>query len=455
MKRFISILLLSVLVVEASFSQKVFDKKFVDSLWNKTVKIYLKSDLWSKDVAIQLRNGYRMPRDPYDAGHFLMVPLYAAFWLNNNQWQQEFYKHFSRFNKNFMDVKSKKYWFDGNALPYLYLTSEFIVLAKEKWQYSGLTDSLFYKLYAVVDTIWLKEPWRGYAWAFKRKSFSNTRDRVYFVLDSVSPKPHYTKSIGGFIRFVFAMAANLKYYLILSNQDTSDVLNDIVHTGIYVLHRRVDWIQDSNKRAHWIYEVGYWDAHPDNAYSGYLTNPTGKPKKPRKNITEDVSHYRRMPLWLFDFYRATEKMPKNHKYIRKLLKGLEVQFYDYVLVKPNDTLKYYLTTNYMDGWNGYYRFNYVTQEKNTGYGPYQLSQTIYLGWWNFLGTRRIIKLYKDISQLYPIPNDLRKYILDKTTRQRHPLLYNCAYVDNGLMQLHNILQYKLAEKAFWKLHLWL
>ena len=201
-------------------------------------------------------------------------------WLNKLEWQHEFYNHFSRFNGNFANIKSNKRY-GLNEIQYLYLVSEFIVLAKEK-KYQELTDSLFYKLYYVVDTIWLKQPCIQYAWAFKKKSFRNARNRIYFVLDSVSPEPHYTKSIGDFIRFVFALAANLKYYLILSKQDTSDVLNDIVRTGIYVLHKRVYWIHDANKKAHWVVEVGYGDAHPDNAYSGYLTNPYGMPKKPRK-----------------------------------------------------------------------------------------------------------------------------------------------------------------------------
>ena len=39
------------------------------NLWNKTIKSYLLDDLW-------------LEQDIYDAGHYLMVPLHAAFLLN-------------------------------------------------------------------------------------------------------------------------------------------------------------------------------------------------------------------------------------------------------------------------------------------------------------------------------------------------------------------------------------
>jgi len=45
------------------------------TLWNKVVTTGLQTPLWAKDNA-------------YNAGHFYMLPLHAAFQYNNYEWQK-------------------------------------------------------------------------------------------------------------------------------------------------------------------------------------------------------------------------------------------------------------------------------------------------------------------------------------------------------------------------------
>ncbi len=85
----------------------VFDSNCPNELWDSTVAIHLKEDLW-KDIFI------------YDAGHFLMVPLHAAFEFDKKEWQIDFYNHFQRFSKNKDSISEGRL----NKVHYYYLLSD-------------------------------------------------------------------------------------------------------------------------------------------------------------------------------------------------------------------------------------------------------------------------------------------------------------------------------------------
>lgn len=111
-------------VVIDTYGDKSIDKtgKEFDNwnhlLWDKTIMSYLQDDLWTTTNA-------------YDAGHFLMVPLHAAFKSNEEQWQKQFAEHFKRFVNEYYKnndhiVKSRL-----DRLQYLYLASQFVVLSEK------------------------------------------------------------------------------------------------------------------------------------------------------------------------------------------------------------------------------------------------------------------------------------------------------------------------------------
>ena len=54
----------------------VEEKAIVEGLWNDTVAAQLKDELWND-------------KNIYDAGHYLMVPMHAAFLQDNVHWQKQ------------------------------------------------------------------------------------------------------------------------------------------------------------------------------------------------------------------------------------------------------------------------------------------------------------------------------------------------------------------------------
>ena len=147
----------------------------------------------------------------------------------------------------------------------------------------------------------------------------------------------------------------------------------------------------------------------------------------------------------------TEMLLKKNKNIILILTIyllLYIILIKYTIVVDKENL-YYRTTNYMDGRNGLYRYNYTTQQ-DTAYLPYQLSGTITLGWWSFLGGE-MSELYKNIYETFPLDeNALKTYVGPNTTRERNKYVAWPAYFENGFAELNCLLASKLKiEELFY------
>lgn len=89
-----------------------------------------------------------------------------------------------------------------------------------------------------------------------------------------------------------------------------------------------------------------------------------------EGIGMDVSHYlSKWPVFFLAMQQAS-KTPEETHYYKKLIEGTIKQVEEQVIRYENEK---YLLTNYMDGTNGVYRWNYVYRGKNWGYNPYELS----------------------------------------------------------------------------------
>ena len=115
---------------------------------------------------------------------------------------------------------------------------------------------------------------------------------------------------------------------------------------------------------------------------------------------------------------------------------LSAQFFEKVIVPPSDEFPNYRTNNFMDGYNGIYRYNYPTHGLGQGYGPYELSGTMLLGWWSFLPDQSIRDVYCFITSRYPFnEQEIATYLGPDTTRDRHPLIKGKAQFESGLLEL--------------------
>lgn len=389
-------------------------------------------ELWNKVIANNLADTALWEQGKaYNTGHFYMVPLHAAFQLNENDWQQQFANHFKKFtNQGVYETEPQRLY----RLQYYYLASWFLILASQNQKDSLIPENLYSFIHDEIDWLWNMES----AWTWTNKlipvtSFKNMKDRVLWKLLNVDlPPKTYYRAIIDEEKFVFAIAANLKTYLKLQEADTmpnNEVIDDILQVNLTVWQRRTEW---DTTTGGWLFQPGFWNSHFDYAYAGNFNkdNPTQKPLS--DNIGEDVSHSHRTALWLQSFIAAYDSA--NATYFKKLLSGLNTQFFSKVIVQPTDTINTYLTKNFMNGNNGLYRWNFYENTALTGFGPFELSGTMLLGWWRFLNTAEIIKVYESYSKSFPLPENILS-IYEARTGSPRPADKKPNFYINGLGEL--------------------
>jgi hypothetical protein len=407
---------ISLSVIKADSMERSPIDSTIITLWNNVVADGLQTPLWAKGNA-------------YNAGHFYMLPLHAAFQFNNYEWQQQFANHFERFViDGYFDVEPTRLY----RLQYYYLASWFMILAKESGQDSLIPAGLFDIVYDDIDNFWNNEPTNNWRYpGLSLPNFENLRSRVLWKLYNVQvPEKTYHRAIIDAEKFTFAIAANLKTYMQLTNADVwpkNQTVNDILEFAYIFFNRRVEW----NETGGWLLQPGFWTNHDDYKYAGNASK--NEPQiKPLDNIAEDVSHSHRNALWLKSLAKAAAKNEKE--FYDTLLIGLEKQFFNHAIIEPSDIADTYLNYNFMDGSNGLYRWNYHKDKPNTGFGAYELSGTMLIGWWTFLGTERAKDLYKELSVRFPIPDNILAIYQLKTGEV--PLKEATSWYLNGWAELN-------------------
>jgi hypothetical protein len=389
----------------------------VSDLWEATVGVYLRDDLWTD-------------RDQYDAGHFLMVPLHAAFQRGHEPWQREFAEQFRRFaEKGYGGATTTE---NGLArLHYLYLCSRFVVLADRIGKQELIPPGLVEHLYQEIQMLWRDAP----AWQWGRSPFpGGIQERVAWKLSLPAVNYSYYPAIIDEECFVFAIAADLRAHERMTRAQSpgSRAVDEVLNAAQKVFQQRV--VPQSG--GGWLFQPGVWADHPDFAYAGRMIKMPGMEPFPLPDVAEDTSHSHRFPLWLTSLADAYAENAPEQRFYAALKAGLERQFCERVLVEPTARFPAYRTMNYMDGRNGVYRWQYPTQGRNNGYGPYELSGTYTLGWWAFLNTHRIRAVYRQMARQFPLPPEvIDLYVGPNTSRERHPLISDPQGYRNGFREL--------------------
>jgi hypothetical protein len=188
----------------------------------------------------------------------------------------------------------------------------------------------------------------------------------------------------------------------------------------------------------WLFQRGVWWQHPNYAYVGHAELALDLDRSQIETIATDSSHMHRWPLWLKAYSRAFIGQSEMTDYIARLQSGLATQFNERVYVKANEEVAIPRLTNFFDGYNGIYRYNYTTNP-GTGYGPYQLSAILYAGWYGNLiksdnfatDIRAILSREHDLTEA-----ELTFYVGPNTTRERNPLYVWPDYFNNDLGKLN-------------------
>ena len=403
MKNLKNLLLIKILVTTALFMPK-WSLASTNDISNGA-NAYLVTKTWA-------------PNEQYNATHFLMVPLHYAYQNNDPQLIQKFDAQMALFTQSNLATMNLN---DDSQrlqlLQYFYLLSQYSVLSKNK------QPELSKYLLQNISNIWTQIP----AWQWQRKPFSNMKERVQWKLHADNDVG-FKRAIIDEEFFTFAVAADLS-----KTYPNNPVLQDINQTSFKVFQQRSSFDQANR----WLFDKGSWDSHPDLAYAGYADTHNIHEKKTIQNSVMDSSHFLRMPLILKSLQNSFPADTNEHTFYQRARVGLEKQLFEKVLVRNNNNIQ---LTNYMDGRNGVYRWNYKTMAKDTGYGPYELTSSFGMGWWVFLPNQRINDLYRQYHQ--QITTDdinqkkcdrLSEVILQKQTIINRKTLNQCMYWYNTLM----------------------
>lgn len=222
----------------------------------------------------------------------------------------------------------------------------------------------------------------------------------------------YQDGIDGTESLVLAVGNDLRTYSHYTNQPSFKILDEINTAASELYYAGATPTKDGG----WLLQPGKWKDHPDHLYAGHKSVPSNpicanpNSKDPRCNLTPmpvdglgmDVSHFlAKWPIYLIAYQDASYDNQSRKDFFQQLLSGIEIQLFNYV-IKPQKSRPYYLLTNYMDGTNGVYRWNYSNRGKNWGYNAFQLSNTpCYSSIALINNSDRIRELYKRIYQSLP------------------------------------------------------
>lgn len=371
-----------------------------EGAYASVVKDILLKPLWEASTA-------------YNAGHYLMVPLHATFALNDTDLESAFSAHYKRMLSRKSDIVGQDALSALTRLQYLYTASRYVVLAQEN-AVPGIKEFLLEEL----NRYWKLKP----AWQWGRKPFEGGfRERLEWKLNTPDVKYSYYRAIIDEEMFLFSIAADLTQHHRQLNLQIPHLLKDILDVA-YKTFKQEGVFEDDR----WLFQPGVWTDHPDYAHVGHVKAAKGLGKMPITNIAMDVSHSHRFPLILLSMQDAELSGSERYSFYLRLRQGLAEQFFDVVLVPPSHVIPFYRTSNFMDGRNGVYRYQYGKMEAGKGYNAYALSGTLLLGWWGFLPSDRTEFLYQNLLENNCV---MLRWVAENDPYGKNAWMYQLGYME--------------------------
>jgi hypothetical protein len=367
----------------------------------------------TRSVSVLLKQPLWVARDAYDASHHLMVPMHAAFAGSDVGLIRQLDTFFYTFqNTGLGDLVPGDLSGKLARLHFLYFYSRYISLSAGTL---GCTPSIL-SHHQIALSLWIPLV-DGPAWQWDRAEFPDLFSRVRWKLDQRVVAYSYYRAIIDEDLFALAIGADLSSVSSRCGLPNDSRFNEVATLASLIFTNEVNETDIGG----WVLQKGVWADHPDYAYVG---NPKVLPQlTPAKvyDISPDSSHSFRLPLFLVSFAcSAASGTAARAKFLR-LRDGLAKQWTGKVVRMPDDGFRGIRMTNFMDGENGVYRYGYPTQGAGNGFGPFELSGSVNLGWWSFLGAATS-PAYSAQKAMLPLGEDVvRLYVGPNTTRTRNPL----------------------------------
>lgn len=385
-----------------------FELRSIDSrdqeLWNATAALHLRDNLWAST-------------NIYDAAHVLMLPIHAAFYFGEPNWQRQIADMWHRYT---LATPSEVDPVILNRLQWSYVASRFCSLAADAGKTNLVPPSLPDLIETEIKNYWLPGRVPG-----------NNRASVLYRLTNLTVSPQHIRAISDIDFYVWTAGAEMKKYRRKTGLPPSPPLDEMVDIGFRVVSQEGRFLADGG----WVYQPGIWSGHSEYAYAGRTEKAPGMTPLPVPGIANDTSHSHRFPAWLQSMLDAYPPSAAEHRFLLKVQKSLELQFYSKIYQAPSTEFPAPRTHNFMDGHNGVYRWNPSAIVPN-GYGPYELSGTLTLGWWTFLGSQRAKDSHLQMLASFPLPQTVvDTYNAYPATRARHPLVVWPDFFHNGYAEL--------------------
>lgn len=410
-KRIIVVLLLILIVTTVLLYYFGKNSNNEDNLWKKTISKYINGDLWDEINC-------------YDAGHVLLVPMFYAFEQHDEKRMNEFHDLFSRYADYLVSVDYNYEYWNLNHMQFNFLASNYINLCMENNCSNEIKQELLDYLY---DEAFFR-------CLLNREKYHTENTPQYDGLAATLRDFKNGRPIADLYQYHITILFNLKEYSNNNGYFLSEERNNIIEEALEIINTIYEdgvTFTDGDK---WLLNVGAFDELEEYAYMHYDSIQDNMQSMKQENTTWDTSHFSRIPVFLQIIKKANKGDKERIEYYDRLIKGLREQFLENVLIKPDETHNYYRTTNYMDSRNGLYRYNYATQQ-STAYLPYQLSGTLCLGWWIFLGGE-MNQIYTEIYNTFPLTKDaIQTYVGPNTTRERNEYVKLPDYFENGFAEL--------------------
>lgn len=388
----------------------------VEPLTAEQQKIYahcigtlLEEDLWT-------------PRDMYDTCHYLMLPMYYAFYSGNDDTVRSFGAFFARFVED-VSGPSVRQFQDGSTLHklhFFYLSTQFMNLCHVNG-YGELIPSA------------LPEMAQNFAadYLLNQKANWDIENTVLQHIENVLAGKQYTRryyrALTDLDLFPLAILCDLNCFHTLREELYDPVLDTAAELAWKIFSSPL--LNKETEKGGWLYQPGVMYDHPDYAYAGNASVRPGMKPKLREDVAADSSHSLRFPLWLRSFLSAQTNGDRQALFFLRQ-KQLANQMVNYVLQKVDGQ---WLCTTFMDGTNGVYRYEYG--KKGVGLAGYDLSGTFLIGWWSLLGDERITARYQDILKTFPMKGaPSNPYFDHATVREQNPFFDMDTAFDSGMFE---------------------
>lgn len=418
---FVFLVIISACSNEESPTELSIDSE-IDRLWQETVSIYIIENLWESTHS-------------YDSVNALMLPLrYAHSIANENDSKlQELEDLFYRFSLAYDDNT------ESNRLRRAYLNYFFLHNVKSKLKHGlpiyDYDITLLEKILDVTNYHWSEE-WVG-NFAPSPRSFDGIKERLIWKASQHSTELNYYRAFVDEEILLLASGAVYQYILLHNITGLKDELlvkmknvsDDIVDTGKFLFEKESYF----SEQGYWTLQPGVFSDFPDYEYAGHAKLDEGLEKSLVPGIWVDSSHLHRMHVFLKDYQDISSG--ENRDFFTKALAGLTLNFDEQILVDSSFDFNGLRMHNYSDGYNGVYRYSYATTP--SGYGPYQLSGTLFMGWYGLLNSEKLNHGYKRmLLESFPISSEvLKTYVGPNTTRERLELVTWPNYFENGFAEL--------------------